>query len=173
MASAIVYKTGYTMDFTSQIEYAQRTDGIWFMRAQERGMKGYRWGAWKECALPGDRATEHPLPKAFRLPDPTGPSRAELAIEGKSVETCYTTPCFPVAKRSFGEFWLCLESRSVLCTIVRKTANAVLLAADGKETWVATKALITDERMAHVDGREVIFATIAPWATDTLAKFAE
>jgi hypothetical protein len=172
MASAVSYKTGYTMDFTAQLEFAQRADGAWFMRSQERGIRGHRWGAWKMCLPPDERATEQPMPKAFRLPDPTGPSRAELAIEGRSQETCYATPCFPVSKRSFGEFWLCLESRSVLCTIVRKTTNAVLLATDGKETWVSAKALITDEYMAHVDGREVIFATVALWATDTLAKFA-
>lgn len=170
MATAIAYRTGYTMDFASQLEFAQRDDGVWFMRSQEKTPRGYRWDAWKACAPSMDHTTEHPVPKAFRLPEPDGQSRAESAIEGRSNETCYTTPCYPLVKRSFGEFWLCLSNRSVLCAIVRKNASSTLISVDGREVWIAHKVLMTDEQMAHIDGREVMFATIATWATDTIAK---
>ena len=35
MSNAIAVRSGYTMDFTTQIEYAQRDDGVWFKRFQQ------------------------------------------------------------------------------------------------------------------------------------------
>lgn len=175
MAKAIAFRAGHTGDFTGRIEYAQRDDGQWFQRFQEKGMRGYRWGAWKPCCEPSsERSFEQPMTTAFRLPDPTPEivTRAAIVIEGKSIETSYKAPCYPLTKRTFGEFWLCLADRSVTCAIVRKTSSASLVSVDGQEAWISHKALVTDEEMAKVDGREYVFATIAPWATETLAKLA-
>ena len=111
---------------------------------------------------------------AFRLPDPMPEivMRAAMVIEGKSIETSYKAFCYPFTKRTFGEFWLCLADRSAICTIAQRTYNASLIEVDGKKAWISHKALVTDEEMAKVDGREYLFATIAPWATETLAKLA-
>lgn len=39
----------YSMDFTMQIEHAQRADGQWFRRCQYRDTRyGYKWSPWKE-----------------------------------------------------------------------------------------------------------------------------
>ena len=175
MAKAIAFRAGHTGDFTGRIEYAQREDGQWFQRFQEKGMKGYRWGAWKPCCEPSsERSFEQPMTTAFRLPDPMPEivMRAAMVIEGKSIETSYKAFCYPFTKRTFGEFWLCLADRSAICTIAQRTYNASLIEVDGKKAWISHKALVTDEEMAKVDGREYLFATIAPWATETLAKLA-
>lgn len=39
------------MDFTMQIEHAQRGDGQWFRRCQYRDTRyGYKWSAWTPVA---------------------------------------------------------------------------------------------------------------------------
>lgn len=38
----------YSMDFTMQIEHAQRADGTWFRRCQYRDARyGYKWSPWR------------------------------------------------------------------------------------------------------------------------------
>ena len=49
----------YTADYTTQIHHAQRSDGQWFTRYQNRDPRyGYRWGAWRKSVAPsGGRST--------------------------------------------------------------------------------------------------------------------
>lgn len=37
----------YTMDFTAVIHHAQRADGIWFKRIQQKTNYGYGFTAWR------------------------------------------------------------------------------------------------------------------------------
>lgn len=48
----------FSMDFTSEREYAQRADGTWFSRYQYRDPRyGYKWSAWRKAGLLPERAT--------------------------------------------------------------------------------------------------------------------
>ena len=40
----------FTADYTTKVHYAQRTDGQWFVRYQERSPWGYRFGAWRQTS---------------------------------------------------------------------------------------------------------------------------
>lgn len=57
MAKAIETFTGYTMDYTSQIQFAKSESGKVFQRMQYRDPRyGYKWGRWMEtaaCAIEG------------------------------------------------------------------------------------------------------------------------
>lgn len=61
-----------TMDYTTRIEHAQRSDGQWFKRIQGRDPRfGYKWGRWIPTTFgprDGVRARESSirLPKAVR-----------------------------------------------------------------------------------------------------------
>lgn len=60
---------GFSMDFTSRIQYSQRADGQWFRRIQYRDARyGYKWSTWKAI----DAAPENIFPSQFsqkaRLP---------------------------------------------------------------------------------------------------------
>lgn len=43
---------GFTGDYTGQVHYAQRADGVWFVRYQNRTPWGYRWSAWRRGGEP-------------------------------------------------------------------------------------------------------------------------
>jgi hypothetical protein len=67
--STTLVVTTYSMDFTSQIQHARRSDGQWFRRTQYRDPRyGYKWGPWKASAAPekqwGDMRSVH-LPKGY------------------------------------------------------------------------------------------------------------
>lgn len=57
MAKAVQTFTGYTMDYTSQIQYAVSETGKVFKRSQYRDPRyGYKWHKWSEtvaCAIEG------------------------------------------------------------------------------------------------------------------------
>lgn len=48
MTTAMIWD-GHTMDFTARVQMAQRADGAWFKRVQERSRWGYRWTRWTAC----------------------------------------------------------------------------------------------------------------------------
>ncbi len=52
----------------SRIQQAQRADGQWFKRYQEKGRYGYRWSAWKPVASKDERATFNTYAGHARLP---------------------------------------------------------------------------------------------------------
>lgn len=47
-----------TADYTTIVHYAQRSDGQWFVRYQERTIYGRRWGAWRPTACGPDYSRE-------------------------------------------------------------------------------------------------------------------
>lgn len=48
----------FTMDYTSQIEHAQREDGQWFSRSQYRDPRyGYKWTPWRTAGFLPERAS--------------------------------------------------------------------------------------------------------------------
>lgn len=61
--------SGYSMDFTMQIHYAQRADGTWFSRCQYRDSRyGYKWSAWKVTRQPHPEQFLSSTGKIARLP---------------------------------------------------------------------------------------------------------
>ena len=47
----------FSMDYTSESEYAQRADGQWFSRYQFRDPRyGYKWSAWRMTSFKPERA---------------------------------------------------------------------------------------------------------------------
>lgn len=58
---------GTTADYSTKVHYAARADGQWFVRYQDRGPWGYRWGAWQATAAQDARAYRSTGRKA-RLP---------------------------------------------------------------------------------------------------------
>lgn len=166
MSNAIAVRSGHTMDFTTRIEYAQRTDGVWFKRYQERGARGYRWGAWREGAPDMERTLVEPL-AGYRLP--TGENLSRAAIYAARDESAVVVAC-----AMFGSsFWLCLADRSTRATVVRRTRAALLLDVEGREVWVPLSGLRLDAERAISERGEVAFATPARWFTAAAAeKFA-
>lgn len=48
----------FSMDFTSEREYAQRGDGKWFSRYQYRDQRyGYKWSKWQATSFLPERAS--------------------------------------------------------------------------------------------------------------------
>lgn len=41
----------YQNGIASLTEYAKRSDGVWFVRYQERTFRGFRWTAWKSMGI--------------------------------------------------------------------------------------------------------------------------
>ena len=66
MASRII--RSFSMDFTMQVEHAQRADGTWFRRCQYRDARyGYKWSAWQQVVNgPSGHASE--TGRTARLP---------------------------------------------------------------------------------------------------------
>jgi len=65
MANTIL--RSYSMDFTMQIEHAQRADGQWFSRVQYRDTRyGYKWSAWKPVGSGPEHGSE--TGRVARLP---------------------------------------------------------------------------------------------------------
>jgi hypothetical protein len=42
-----IYET-LSGDCTTRIHHAMRFDGLWFIRYQSKGFRGYTWGCWRE-----------------------------------------------------------------------------------------------------------------------------
>jgi hypothetical protein len=62
-----IYRT-FSMDYTSESEYAQRADGQWYSRYQYRDPRyGYKWSAWRKASFLPERATRKD-DKRVRLP---------------------------------------------------------------------------------------------------------
>lgn len=62
-----IFRT-FSMDFTSESEYAQRNDGQWFKRYQYRDPRyGYKWSRWEHTSFLPERASLKGE-KAVRLP---------------------------------------------------------------------------------------------------------
>lgn len=57
-----------SLDYSSRVNVARRSDGQWFTRYQVRDPRyGYRWGAWRKSSV--DSENEYRLrPVAWRLP---------------------------------------------------------------------------------------------------------
>jgi hypothetical protein len=70
---AVEFLVGFSVDYTSKKQAAQRSDGVWFTRSQYRDMRyGYRWTAWKReraFTRTGWQApTFYEAPSSVRLP---------------------------------------------------------------------------------------------------------
>lgn len=51
-----IYRS-FTMDYSSEIEHAQRADGQWFRRSQYRDPRyGYKWTRWSATSFLPERA---------------------------------------------------------------------------------------------------------------------
>ena len=58
----------YSMDFTTQIEHAQRTaDGAWFRRYRD-ARYGYKWSRWTRTTAPEPERFLSETGKSARLP---------------------------------------------------------------------------------------------------------
>ena len=69
MAKAVQTFTGYTMDFTSQIQYAVSGSGKVFCRSQYRDPRyGYKWASWRETAPSAVEGKVQQGPRNWRLP---------------------------------------------------------------------------------------------------------
>jgi hypothetical protein len=69
MAKAIETFTGYTMDYTSQIQYAKSESGKVFTRGQYRDPRyGYKWAPWRETAACAIEGKQSQGPRNWRLP---------------------------------------------------------------------------------------------------------
>jgi hypothetical protein len=69
MAKAIETFTGYTMDFTSQIQYAKSESGQVFKRMQYRDPRyGYKWGKWNPTAACSIEGKHNQGARNWRLP---------------------------------------------------------------------------------------------------------
>lgn len=69
MAKAVQSFKGYTMDFTSQIEFAVSETGKVFKRSQFRDPRyGYKWGPWRETVAVAVEGKAPQGPRNWRLP---------------------------------------------------------------------------------------------------------
>ena len=69
MAKAVQTFTGYTMDYTSQIQYAVSESGKVFTRGQYRDPRyGYKWAPWRETAPVAVEGKSPQGPRNWRLP---------------------------------------------------------------------------------------------------------
>lgn len=69
MAKAVQTFTGYTMDYTSQIQYAVSETGKVFTRSQYRDPHyGYKWAAWRETIQAAVEGLVPNGPRNWRLP---------------------------------------------------------------------------------------------------------
>lgn len=69
MAKAVQTFTGYTMDYTSQIQYAISETGKVFRRSQYRDPQyGYKWRPWSETAPVAVEGLSPQGAKGWRLP---------------------------------------------------------------------------------------------------------
>ena len=69
MAKAVETFTGYTMDYTSQIQYAKSESGKVFQRGQYRDPRyGYKWHAWRETSPVAIEGKRNEGARNWRLP---------------------------------------------------------------------------------------------------------
>lgn len=67
MTNGATILESFTADYTAKVHHAQRSDGQWFTRMQERHPRfGYRWTAWRTTTYCPDRA--FPTTRTARLP---------------------------------------------------------------------------------------------------------
>lgn len=66
-SKTVIYES-YTMDYTAQVHFAQRDDGQWFTRIQQRGHWGYCWTAWRPVSAKPENARVGCYPRYARLP---------------------------------------------------------------------------------------------------------
>ncbi len=70
MAKAIESYTGYTMDFTAQIQWAKSESGKVVRRIQGRDPRyGYKWSRWTEVPALAIEGKFNNGAKAWRLPE--------------------------------------------------------------------------------------------------------
>lgn len=58
MKTAATILESFTADYTTITHYAQRADGQWFVRYQERSPWGRRWTAWRATPCGPDRGRD-------------------------------------------------------------------------------------------------------------------
>jgi hypothetical protein len=69
MAKAVQTFTGYTMDYTSQIQFAVSETGKVFTRGQYRDPRyGYKWAPWRETVAVAVEGKAPQGPRNWRLP---------------------------------------------------------------------------------------------------------
>lgn len=69
MAKAIETFTGYTMDYTGQIQWAKSESGKVFTRGQYRDPRyGYKWNAWRETSPVAIEGKRNEGTRNWRLP---------------------------------------------------------------------------------------------------------
>lgn len=69
MAKAVQSFRGFTMDYTSQIDYAVSESGKVFRRMQFRDPRyGYKWGKWQETTATAVEGKIPQGPRNWRLP---------------------------------------------------------------------------------------------------------
>lgn len=69
MAKAVETFTGYSMDFTSQIQYAKSETGKVFTRYQYRDARyGYKWGRWQASCDAAIEGKQNEGARNWRLP---------------------------------------------------------------------------------------------------------
>lgn len=69
MAKAVNSYRKFTMDFTSEIQYALSESGKVFRRSQYRDPRyGYKWGKWTEASAMSIEGLTALGPKKWRLP---------------------------------------------------------------------------------------------------------
>jgi hypothetical protein len=68
VAKAVKTFTGYTMDYTSQIQFAVSATGKVFRRMQYRSPYGYKWAKWSETVAAAIEGKSDNGPRGWRLP---------------------------------------------------------------------------------------------------------
>ena len=69
MAKTVQSFTGYTMDYTSQIQFAVSETGKVFSRMQYRDPRyGYKWRPWRETVPSAVEGKVQEGPRNWRLP---------------------------------------------------------------------------------------------------------
>jgi hypothetical protein len=135
MATANQILDGHTGDFTARMQWAQREDGAWFWRFQDRGL----WGGWKPGSPPDDRAIA--TDKFARLPKP---------VQCPGEAFCAANPGYYKVRTTPADLWatghrvrLVAEGAELDAHVVeRGRGGAVKLAVEGKgEHWIAARGL--------------------------------
>ena len=60
--------SSYSMDFTFEIHHAQREDGMWFSRRNEKTAFGYQWSKWERINAPDLTGKREVFDASCRLP---------------------------------------------------------------------------------------------------------
>lgn len=69
MAKAVQSFKGYSMDYSSQVDFAVSESGKVFTRSQYRDARyGYKWTSWRETAAVAVEGKSPQGPRNWRLP---------------------------------------------------------------------------------------------------------